>query len=215
MPFLEDSYDEIIKKNDFKIYDNYEVVAKTKNIIITVGTPLQHHIETNLDHIKNVLKSISPFLKKGHNIILRSTVTMGTTDYVKKTIQKETNLKVGKEIFVSFCPERIAEGKAFSELQSLPQIIGADEDIAFDNSKNVFKVLTKEIIRTNIKEAELIKLFCNISRYMQFSVVNYLAIVSETYKCDIHKLLNIINKDYPRPIHGNVGFTAGTCLRKD
>lgn len=176
------------------------------------------HIEIDLQYIKEVFDSIKSHLKKGQNIILRSTIAPGTMEYLKKKLEQDMGWKVGKDIYMSFCPERLAEGKALEELKTLPQIIGADDITSSNKAIDLFSKINSNqgsMIPVSIKEAELIKLFCNIARYMQFSTVNYLAIIAETYKCDIHKLLNIINKDYPRPIYGKVGLTAGTCLRKD
>jgi len=215
MPFMEKGYDEIIKDVDFKATSDYRLIAKASNIIITVGTPLLQHIEIDLSYIKEVINNIIPHLQKYQNIILRSTVAPETTAFIKKYIEKETEFKIGKDLYLSFCPERIAEGKALKELEQLPQIIGSEDDVSFKKAKDVFKNLTKEIFQVTYNEAELVKLFCNVSRYMQFSTVNYLAIIAESYSCDIHKLLTIINTDYPRPIYGKVGATAGTCLRKD
>jgi UDP-N-acetyl-D-mannosaminuronic acid dehydrogenase len=109
----------------------------------------------------------------------------------------------------------LAEGKALEELEILPQIIGADDNNSFNKAKEIFEKTGVDIIRTSMIEAELMKLFCNVSRYMQFSVVNYLAMIASQFNCDIHKLLNIINEKYPRPIYGTVGLCSGTCLRKD
>jgi len=215
MPFKEKGYEEVIKKVNFEISSSYLVIKNCKNIIITVGTPLAQHIEIDLQFIKNVINKLIQFLEPNHNIILRSTIAPNTTEYIKNYIEKETDFIVGKDIFLSFCPERIAEGKALEELEKLPQIIGAYDNESFNRAKNVFKVLVKDIIQVTPIEAELIKLFCNATRYMQFSVVNYLAIIADNFNTDIHKLLEIINKDYPRPIYGKVGFCAGTCLRKD
>lgn len=215
MPFEENGCQELLNRSNLKIHKKYNIIKDADVIIITVGTPLLQHVETDLQYIKEVFNSIKSHIKKGHTIILRSTVAPHTSEFIKKYLEKETPWIVGEDIFLSFCPERLAEGKALKELQTLPQIIGADDDLSFEKARKVFETSGIEIIRTTTIEAELTKLFCNISRYMQFSVVNYLAIIAENYNCDIHNILNIINKDYPRPIYGTVGLCAGTCLRKD
>lgn len=221
MPFMEKGCNELISKKKVKFESEYSVLKDVSDIIITVGTPLIQHVETDLEYIKSVIKSIIPFLKKNDNIILRSTVAPYTTQFLRKTIEKETvellnwKSEIGKDLFLSFCPERLAEGKALKELTELPQIIGADDEESFLRAKEIFKVLKTDIIKVSSIEAELSKLFCNTARYMQFSTVNYLAIIAQSYNCDIHKLLNIINEKYPRPIYGTVGLCSGTCLRKD
>jgi UDP-N-acetyl-D-mannosaminuronic acid dehydrogenase len=215
MPFKEPYYQDILEERDFIITTDYSWVREVDNIIITVGTPLKQHIETDISQIQNVIESIIPYLKEKQNIILRSTISPGVTKYIKDFIEKTTKFKIGKNLYLSFCPERLAEGKAYEELLILPQIVGAEDDESFNLSKILFTHLTQNIIRTNFAEAELIKLFCNISRYMEFGIVNYLAIIAESFGCEIYELLNKLNYKYPRGIRYKPGLTAGTCLRKD
>jgi UDP-N-acetyl-D-mannosaminuronic acid dehydrogenase len=215
MPFFEPGYGELLKMVDFYATDNMERIRKVENIIITVGTPLLHNIETDLSQIKKVLNSICPFINKGHNIILRSTVAPKTTEFIKKILEKHTGLTVGKDIFLSFCPERILEGKAMEELEQLPQIIGSEDKRSFEKSNALFQHLTCDIIHTDFKTAELIKLFNNISRYVYFALANELAIIAEDYGAEVYDILEKANYKYPRAINAKPGFTAGTCLRKD
>lgn len=215
MPFCEAHFDEIIKNVDFSISNDYNEINKTKNIIITVGTPLLFHIETDLSQLNNVLDELVKRLIPGHNVILRSTVAPKTTKYVKKYIEKKTDYIIGKDVFLSFCPERIAEGKAYKELQELPQIIGAEDEESFKLANKIFSKLTKKIFKTNFLSAELAKLFNNISRYVDFAISNHFAIVAEDFGQNIHDILEMTNSNYPRGNISSPGFTAGTCLRKD
>jgi UDP-N-acetyl-D-mannosaminuronic acid dehydrogenase len=215
MPFIEPGYDELIKTVNLYTTDEMERISNVENIIITVGTPLLNHIEIDLSQIQKVLQSFYPYVRKNHNIILRSTVAPKTTEFIKKTIEKNTGLTVGQDIFLSYCPERILEGKAMVELEKLPQIIGSEDKLSFEKSRNLFQHLTSEIIKTDFKTAELIKLFNNISRYVYFALANELAIIAEDNDADIYEIIEKANYKYPRAINAKPGFTAGTCLRKD
>ncbi|MCL2156512.1 MAG: nucleotide sugar dehydrogenase [Methanobrevibacter sp.] len=215
MPFNEAHFDEIIKDVDFNVACDFENLAETKNIIITVGTPLLSHIETDLSQLNSVLEELTGKIVPSHNIILRSTVAPKTTEYVKKFLEKKTDYVIGKDIFLSFCPERIAEGKAYTELQELPQIIGAEDEESFRLANNIFSRLTKKTFKTNFLSAELVKLFNNISRYANFAISNHFAIVADDFGQNIYDILEMANSDYPRGNISTPGFTAGTCLRKD
>jgi len=215
MPFQEDGYNEILKNSDFEATDDFLRLKNVENIIITVGTPLLAHIETDLTQINVVLNSIMAYLKPNHNIILRSTVAPKTTDYVHKYIESKTNFKVGKNIFLSFCPERIAEGKALIELESLPQIIGSLDKESGRKAELIFSKLTSKFFHTNYISAELVKLFNNTYRYINFSISNHFAMISEDFGVSIHEIIEMANTDYPRSEIPLPGLTAGTCLRKD
>ncbi|MDR0663719.1 MAG: nucleotide sugar dehydrogenase, partial [Spirochaetaceae bacterium] len=215
MPFLEPGFEELIKKGDFTISDDFSILGNTRNIVITVGTPILQHIETDLSQIISVTNSIIPHLKNGQTIILRSTVAPKTTMFVKNYIERETGFLIGKDIYLAFCPERIAEGKAYTELTELPQIIGAEDEESFLNAQSIFSRLTPNILRTTYISAELAKLYNNINRYVSFAIANQFALIADYFDQDIYSILHLTNFKYPRGKIPSPGFTAGTCLRKD
>jgi len=215
MPFLEPGYDQLIKSKKLKVYDNFEIIKNCKAILITVGTPLRPHIETDISYIESALESISPYIQKGQLYILRSTVSPHTTMMVKKWLENKNSFRVGEDIFLSFCPERIAEGKAYEELTELPQIIGVEDEESFKRSEAIFKAFGVDIFRTSYINAELVKLYNNIARYVHFSVANQLALVADELGGNIYDIIEMTNHKYHRSKIAFPGFTAGTCLRKD
>jgi UDP-N-acetyl-D-mannosaminuronic acid dehydrogenase len=215
MPFYETGCDELLAKVDFPIFTDISLITRCRDIVITVGTPLLGHIETDLSQINQLIGQICPYLTAEHNLILRSTVAPGTTEYVRKLIERETVLVVGKDIFLSFCPERIAEGRALSEIRSLPQIIGCSDEASFERARDIFDKLTDDIFKTDYVSAELVKLFNNISRYVHFAMANQCMIIAERLGVNIYDIQEMTNYKYPRGILALPGFTAGTCLRKD
>jgi UDP-N-acetyl-D-mannosaminuronic acid dehydrogenase len=215
MPFYEPGYEALISSQKFQVYEHFDLIKKVQNIIITVGTPLNTHIETDLRQIQEVLKSLSEHLTAGQFLCLRSTVVPNTTRFVRRWLKHQTALKVGKEIMLAFCPERIAEGNAYQELRTLPQIIGTEDKKSRKMAKSLFEVLTAELLFTNYITAELVKLSNNITRYVHFALSNQLALVADDLGANIYEILELANYQYPRNHISKPGLTGGTCLRKD
>lgn len=215
MPFAEPGYDELVARKEFLIGDDPSIVAKSSTVIITVGTPLHNHIETDLSQIERVLDQIAPYLRVGQLVCLRSTVAPGTTAFVAKWLERTLSLRVGQDIFLAFCPERIAEGKSYTELHSLPQIVGSEDPESRFRAMQLFARLTEEVLPTDYVTAELVKLFNNILRYVHFALANEFAIVAESFGANIYEARKLANYKYPRSFLAAPGFTAGTCLRKD
>jgi len=213
MPFHESKCQELLNNTNLSVSNDMSIVKNFDVIIITVGTPFLPHIEMDLNYLKNAIESFIEFLSKNTLIILRSTVAPNTTMFVKNLIQKHTGFVVGEDVFLSFCPERLAEGFAVDELLSLPQIIGVEDDTSYRLSEKVFGFV--ECIRTNYISAELIKLFTNIFRYIQFSIPNYFMYIADKYDANVFEIIKLINYNYPRGGVKKPGFVAGTCLRKD
>ena len=215
MIFKETDCNKLLKKSNVKFSDNLSNFHQYKHIIITVGTPLMQNIETDLSYVKDVIKSISTKLERGQNIILRSTVAPETTVYVKNLINKLSKYKVGKDIGLSFCPERLSENNAIKELKLLPQIIGSDDDYSKSMAEKIFKKFKVKIFNTSSTSAELVKLFNNASRYIDFATANQFAIIANKLNQNIHDIIEMANYNYPRGYIHKPGLAAGTCLRKD
>lgn len=215
MPFREPGYDELVARREFKIQADPSVISRSKSIIITVGTPLHNHIETDLSQIINVLETLGPYLVPGQLVCLRSTLAPGTTSLARRWLERYTEHRVGEGIMLAFCPERIAEGKAFVELRTLPQIIGTEDAPSQEAAHALFSTLAPELMCTDYISAELVKLFNNISRYVNFAMANQFALVADTFGANIYEVRRMANHNYPRSFLPSPGFTAGTCLRKD
>jgi UDP-N-acetyl-D-mannosaminuronic acid dehydrogenase len=101
-------------------------------------------------------------------------------------------------------------------MESLPQIIGARDDAAFERTSALFAPLGVEMIRTSPKEAELAKLLTNTWRYMKFAIANQFFQIAHASGVDYGHVLHAVRHKYPRAADlPSPGFAAGPCLLKD
>jgi nucleotide sugar dehydrogenase len=136
---------------------------------------------------------------------------------VVPTLERLTGRTLGTGLFVAFCPERIAEGKAMEELRSLPEIVGGVDARSTQLAAELFRVLgpSKVIHRTDSLSAELAKLFGNVYRYVSFALANEYALISEHYGRDAHSIIGMVRDGYPRAPLPLPGPAGGPCLSKD
>lgn len=218
MPFIEKGAGKLLKKHvnkNFRPTIDNSVVSDCQYIIMTLGTPVDENMNPVYKQIDDALKAIMPFFQPQQTLILRSTVSPGTTDYVKLLINDSKNLKVGKNFYVSFCPERIAEGRALEELKTIPQIVGGVDKKSARKADAFFKKFGVKTLVTDAVSAELAKLFTNMYRYINFAIANEFMIISANYHRDIYEIVNLVNKDYKRGGLMVPGLTSGPCLFKD
>ena len=215
MPFREPGFDELMRAGKVRATTDYREARGSDFYVITVGTPLMHHIETDLSNVSRVACSIAEMIEPGQTVVLRSTTAPGTTAYVKHLLESKTGLAVGAEIGLACCPERITEGHAREELRSLPQVVGANDELSRQMAAMLFGKLGSELLPCDWATSELVKLFNNVSRYAYFAIVNVLSMIAMDHGAEPLEVLKLANYGYPRPIFGKPGFTAGTCLRKD
>ena len=215
MPFLETGADallqELLPTGRLAFGATGEMIARTMRLVVVIGTPVDEFLGPSMTIFEKAVDQIAPHLRDGALVVLRSTVYPGTTGYVAQHLADR-----GCAVDVAFCPERIAEGHALEELHSLPQIVGADTDVAADRAAELFGTLAQKTIRTTTKEAELAKLFTNTWRYMKFAVANQFFMIADQAGVDYSNILGAIREDYPRAADlPGPGFAAGPCLFKD
>jgi UDP-N-acetyl-D-mannosaminuronic acid dehydrogenase len=218
MPFMENGAESLLKKyanNTFFPTSNYEVINKSDCVILTLGTPVDEHLNPDYNQIDNILPILKRNLKKGQLIILRSTIAPGTTELIKDYLEDNTNLKVEKDFYLAFCPERIAEGNSLQEIKEIPQIIGGIGKRSSELAKELFIHITKECLISDAKSAELAKIFSNMYRYINFAIANEFTILAMEHGKNIYEILELVNKNYKRGGIAQPGFTAGPCLYKD
>ena len=215
MPFLEigatEKLQHVLKRGHFKATSSRDCIESAEFIVAIIGTPVDEHLNPDPESIIRVLNELKDRFKKNQILILRSTVFPGVTKRVEKWVEENV-----PGMSVTFCPERIAEGKAMEELYSLPQIIGARDEISAKWATQLFEKLTDSIIVTTPEEAELAKLFTNVWRYIKFAAVNQFFMMANDYGVDFEKVRQAVTQDYPRAADmPRAGFAAGPCLFKD
>jgi len=218
MPFKEKGALTVLRRVLGKTFfpaDSYDSVPGVRYIILTLGTPVDEHLNPVFDQLDDAISRLLPHLRKGQVIILRSTVSPGTTEHVARFISARTRLKSGRDVFVVFCPERIAEGVSLEELPVIPQIVGAEQPQARRLAERLFKVITPTVLHTDCLSAELAKLFCNMHRYIDFAIANEFMVLAHRHGRDIHHLVRLVNQDYPRKGLKRPGLSGGPCLYKD
>ena len=215
MPFLEVGADELLREilptGRLEFGASGEIIRRTMQLVVVIGTPVDEFLGPSMTVFEKAVDQIAPHLRDGALVVLRSTVYPGTTAYVAQHLAER-----GCTVDLAFCPERIAEGHALEELHTLPQIIGADTDVAAGRAADLFGKLAGTTIRTTTKEAELAKLFTNTWRYMKFAVANQFFMIADQAGVDYANILHAIRTDYPRAADlPGPGFAAGPCLFKD
>ncbi len=215
IPFCEEGAEPLLRETldngNLAVTTNPVSISESEIIIFIIGTPVDEHLNPKFSLMQDVIEQYMKYFKDGQLLILRSTVYPGISAKVKQWLEQG-----GKKLDVAFCPERILEGKAMTELESLPQIISSFSDIGLKKSRELFSVLTNDIVELLPMEAELTKLFNNVWRYIKFATANQFYMIANNYGLDFYNIHHGMThnydraKDFPRP-----GFAAGPCLFKD
>ena len=219
-PIKEPGLDELIYKvvnnGNFKASTDFSEINDCEVILITVGTPLKEDGSADKSAISNVIKSISPHIKNGQLIIVKSTVPPFTTE-------QEVGSPLCKiaDVDVAFCPERLAEGNAINECKSIPVIVGGINEKSGNNAVKFWEnCLGVECIKlNNARSAELVKLADNAWIDLNISLAFELAKLADKMGIDVLPVIKAANS-LPKG-EGKVNIllpsigVGGYCLTKD
>lgn len=214
LPFKEEGADELLIRHIGKtLFATADITCvKEQDVVVFVtGTPVDEHLNPRVNDVIRVVLQYLPYLNKNQLIVLRSTIFPGVTRIVENLLVE--NLGKSK---VSFCPERIVQGKGIEEIFNLPQLVSATSEIALQEVSDLFRNVTDKIIILSPEEAEIAKLMTNAWRYIEFAIANQFYMMVEKQGLDFYKILNAMKDDYPRAKHfARAGLAAGPCLFKD
>ena len=215
MPFAEEGADallaEVVAAGRLRATTDPSSVSTAEHLVVVVGTPVDEHLNPDLGAVPKALERCAEHLTPGQLVILRSTVHPGVTALTEKLLRSK-----GIDVDVAFCPERIAEGKALTELFDLPQIVAARTPEVLERAEKFFRNLTDQIVPLVPEEAELAKLFTNTWRYIKFATANQFWMMANDFGLDYARIRHAITYDYPRAADMPMpGFAAGPCLLKD
>lgn len=215
LPFREDGAAEVLTRTladgRYRATTDPSVVASADAVVMVIGTPVDEHLNPDPYAVPMALDEITPHLRAGQLLVLRSTVYPGVTRRVEKLVADR-----GLGLDVAFCPERIAEGRAMTELFTLPQIVSARRPEVRERAARLFRHLTPSIVELEPEEAELAKLFTNTWRYIKFAAANQFFVMANDHGLDFERIRAAIRHEYPRAADlPGAGFAAGPCLLKD
>lgn len=215
VPFMEDGAEPLLKKalasGKLSLSNNPEIVAKSKIVVVTIGTPVDEFLNPEFKMITSAFEELLPHFSDEQLLILRSTVFPGTTDWLAQWLKSKN-----KSPLISFCPERVVQGKAIEEILNLPQIVCGTTPEAEQAAANLFNLIGVDIVRLTPLEGEFSKLFSNAYRYITFAIANQFYMITTSAGVDYERVMDGVKYHYPR-LNGLVsaGFAAGPCLFKD
>jgi UDP-N-acetyl-D-mannosaminuronic acid dehydrogenase len=186
------------------------IVGSAEHVIVVIA-PAGNDAAPGPPAIPGALSRCAGHLADGQILILRSTVSPGATAEVEKMAAD-----LGVDIDVAFCPERVAEGHAMTELFELPQIVSSRTASGLERAGRLFRRLTPALVPMSPEEAELAKLFANAWRYLTFAMANQLYMIAGDRGLDFERIRQGLMMGYPRAAGlPAAGFAAGPCLLKD
>ena len=174
---IDDSRLELLTKDgSLEATTMYGRAGEMDIIYICVPTPFTPNKEPDITYIKDATNNIAEHLRKEQLIILKSTTFPETTEKVMLPILESTGLKVGKDFYLAYSPERIDPGRKDFTTATTPVIVGGvTEKCTRLATRACEQIVIKIVPVSSPRTAEMAKLLENIFRSVNIALLNELA----------------------------------------
>jgi len=177
-------------KAGFETTTDFTRITQADALIICVPTPLKEHREPDISFVTNTMDSLLPYLREGQAVSLESTTYPGTTEEELKPRIESTGLKVGKDAFLVYSPEREDPGNPNFTTRTIPKVVGGSTEACLEVGKALYgNVIDRVVPVSTTQVAEMSKLLENIHRAVNIGLVNEMKIVADKMGINIYEVI--------------------------
>jgi len=179
-----------LRARGFEATTQFERLDEPDVIIVCVPTPLTETREPDLSYIVSSAKQIARKLRPGQLIVLESTTYPGTTREIVLPILEESGLKVGKDFFLAFSPEREDPGNKTHSGSTIPKVVGGIDARSLELAAALYGQAISKVVRVSSPEvAEACKILENTYRAINIALVNELKVLYDRMGIDVWEVI--------------------------
>src|SRR5437762_5687352 len=169
---------------------DFGVISQLDTVNICVPTPLRKTKDPDMSYVVSVCQEIARYLHKGMLIILESTTYPGTTAEVVLPMLETADLKVGRDFFLCFSPERVDPGNPKFQTANIPKVVGGVTPACTEVGALFYsQALEKVVPVSSTQVAEMVKLLENTFRMINIGLANEIAMMCGRMDIDVWEVI--------------------------
>ena len=216
-PGVNEAFSKGLKDKKFHVYDDLVKASLDAHIkLICVPVLLTDSFSADLAAIKQVASAIGRGLKKGDIISLNPSVPPGTSeDVILPVLEKESGLKVERDFYMVYNPERIYEGRAIEDIEErYPAVVAGAGPKSLEIGSKLYSLIAKKgvIGMSSLRTAETEKLLEGVYRDVNIALANELAKFGEKVGVDFWEAREAANSQPFCQIHKPGAGVGGACI---
>ncbi|MGE5664263.1 MAG: nucleotide sugar dehydrogenase [Deltaproteobacteria bacterium] len=170
---------------------DFSALAEADTVNICVPTPLRKTKDPDLSYIVSAAEQAAKYLHKDMLIVLESTTYPGTTDEVLVPMFEAKGLKVGRDIFLAFSPERVDPGNARFTTKNIPKVVGGVTPKCTKMAAALYGGVLENVHPVSkASVAEMVKLLENTFRSVNIGLVNEIALMCDRMGIDVWEVID-------------------------
>jgi UDP-N-acetyl-D-glucosamine dehydrogenase len=180
----------LVGKGLLKATLNFALLKNADCISICVPTPLSKTKDPDVSFILSAVEQVKKYLHPGQLIVLESTTYPGTTEELIRPILEKTGLKVGKDFFLAFSPERVDPANRNYFIKNTPRVVGGTTPLCTKIGRLFYEqIISKVVAVSSTQSAEMAKLLENTFRSVNIGLVNEVALMCDRLKIDVWEII--------------------------
>jgi UDP-N-acetyl-D-glucosamine dehydrogenase len=180
----------VTRKRNLVATTDFSVLRDSDVIDICVPTPLRKTKDPDISYVVDAVEQITKYLKAGQLVILESTTYPGTTEEVVLPRLESTGLKVGRDFFLAFSPERVDPGNPEFLTHNIPKVVGGVSERCTKVACELYGLVINKVVPvSSTTVAEMVKLLENTFRSVNIGLVNEMCLMCDKMNIDVWQVI--------------------------
>jgi len=179
-----------LSANNIKATRSLAAAEKLDTINICVPTPLRKNKDPDLSYVLAAIQAIRNHIRPGQLIILESTTYPGTTREMVLPILEDSGLKVGRDFFLAYSPERVDPGNQQYTTRNIPKVVGGVTPSCTKMASLFYEQFVEKLLPVSSTDcAEMVKLLENTFRSVNIALANEMALTCHSLGIDVWEVI--------------------------
>ncbi|HSB10841.1 MAG TPA: nucleotide sugar dehydrogenase [Blastocatellia bacterium] len=166
----------LVEQGKLSASTDFSHLAETDAVVICVPTPLRKTKEPDISYILAAAEQVKAHLHSPQLVVLESTTYPGTTDEVLRPMLEETGLRLDKDFYLAFSPERVDPGNKQFQTHNIPKVVGGVSPLSTEVAAALYQIIVNQVHKvSSARVAETAKLLENTYRSVNIGLVNEMA----------------------------------------
>jgi UDP-N-acetyl-D-glucosamine dehydrogenase len=184
----------LVEAGRLRATTSYQDLSEVDAISVCVPTPLRKTKDPDMSFIIDSTNAIAEIAHEGLLIVLESTTYPGTTDEIVVPKLAEKGFEVGKDVFVSFSPERIDPANPTYGVRNTPKVVGGVTPDCLEVTVALYSKAVETVVQvSSTTAAEMVKLLENTFRAVNIGLVNEMALMCDKLGLDAWEIIEAAN----------------------
>jgi UDP-N-acetyl-D-glucosamine dehydrogenase len=171
---------EMVDKGRLSATTDFSVLKGIDAVSVCVPTPLRKTRDPDVSFIVSAIEKVARYLHASQLIVLESTTYPGTTEELVLPMLRRPRLKVGRDFFLAFSPERVDPGNPRFNTKNTPKVVGGVTDRCTKTAAALYQEVIDTVVPvSSTRVAEMVKLLENTFRSVNIAMVNELALMCQ------------------------------------